>query len=144
MLFANNTQWPVSIYVYRTAKPYSNSTPRDMRLFSLRISIFFRFLQIKSPSVSCLCFLCIILSLFRSAFLSFTLPLVFFSLAGCLLPYSAGDLNTVVLKPGILLLHVYHSFPSVTHTKKTHPIDQQREKKAQARVTIQFVLGYSV
>lgn len=143
VLFINNTQWPVSIYVYRTAKPYSNSAPRDIHLFSLRISIFFLGFCKYSLPLAPVSDALFSHSLFLSTSLSFALPLVFFS-GRMSVPHSAGDLNTVVLKLGILLLHVFHSFSSITHNKHTQYTNKGKKKKKQTQVTVQFILGYGM
>lgn len=117
VLFINNTQWPVSIYVYRTAKPYSNLAPRDIHLFSLRISFFF---SANTVSLS--------LMFPTDSFLSRFLSLLLFHAPSCLfrwqdvcsvLCWGSEDSCTEAGYPSSAC--VYHNFPSITHTKTHTP-----------------------
>lgn len=108
-----------------------------MRIYIL----FFRFLQIRSPSL--FCFLCIIFSVFRYPSIYFTLPLAFFT-GRMSVTYSTGDLNTVVLKLGILLLYVYHSFPSITHKNTPNTPTKAKKKPGSGYYSIHSRLWHAM
>lgn len=139
VLFVNNTQWPVSIYGYRTAQPYSNSAPRDIHLLSLRISVFF-FKGFSKHSLSLSCFLCIISSLFFSlpAFLFFFLShsLLSFLLTGCLFHTPLGIWTQLYWSRVSFFCMFTTAFQaSHTHTQKKNTANTPTKAKKKGRKT---------